>query len=193
MQAHGTALQAAARFEPAPAPSVGTVVGLGVTDALRIELQPCQIEGLVSELEELAGPLAEAYEHARGRWLEISRLGDRAWPPSVADAEHDLSAAAYVLRALSALRTQAPSTAPTTSVALVGPTELLTTIVVGAAQHAAATLVQMLDESDRPAPDGIERLRRLGAAARAWAETYADCRTVEWFSFDPNWDPVERV
>jgi hypothetical protein len=90
-------------------------------------------------------------------------------------------------------RAQVPSTKPTTSVALVGPTDLLTTIITGAAQDAAATLVQMLDESDRRDPHATERLRRLGAAAQAWAETYADCRTVEWFSFDPNWDPVERV
>lgn len=193
MQAHGTALPAEAHFEPAPAPPVGTVVGLGVTDALRVEFQPCQMDGLLDELDELAGPLGESYERARQRWVEISQIADKGWPPSVAAAEHELSAAAYKLRAVAALRAQVPSTEPTTPVVVVGPTDLLTIVVAGAAQHAGATLVQAVDEADCRDPHAPERLRRRAAAAHAWAETYADCRTVESFSFDPAWDPVERV
>jgi hypothetical protein len=34
------------------------------------------------------------------------------------------------------------------------------------------------------------RLRAAVPAAAAWIETYLDCQQVEWFSFDPAWDPV---
>jgi hypothetical protein len=193
MQTHRTALLAQPQLVPTPVPPVGTVVGLGVTDALRVELQPCQIEALLDELDELARPLAETYDQARRRSLEISRLGERAWPASVQEAERDLTAAAYALRALTALRAQVPSTRPMASLALVGPTDLLTTVIAGAAQNVAATLVRLLDEPDRRDRRATERLRRLAAAAKAWTETYADCQTVEWFSFDPNWDPVDPV
>jgi hypothetical protein len=36
-------------------------------------------------------------------------------------------------------------------------------------------------------------LRGATAAAAAWVETYIECEALEWFNFDPDWDPVQRM
>lgn len=191
MQTHGTAVAAEPQFDPSPAPRLGTVVGLGVTDVLRIEFQPCQLNGLREEIEARAALLAETYELARRKWLAISRSGEDASPSALTDAELNLAAASYVLGALTALATQLPPTPQPPPLVVVGPTDLLLTLVGAAARRAADALAEQFDGL-RQEPT-TERLHDLAAAAQAWVQTYADCRAVESYSFDPEWDPVHRV
>jgi hypothetical protein len=51
---------------PSPPPRIGSVHAMGLSDVLRLELQPCQLAGFADELGELRGSLGETYETARG-------------------------------------------------------------------------------------------------------------------------------
>ena len=45
MQSHRSELSAERPLRPAPTPAIGSVQALGLSDVLRVELQPCQLAG----------------------------------------------------------------------------------------------------------------------------------------------------
>jgi hypothetical protein len=90
-------------------------------------------------------------------------------------------------RVLAALRAQVPRALPDQPLVIVGPTDMVSTIVAGAAQNVVAKVAESLDESEEMwRAEKRDGLRHLVAAAHAWVDTYADCKAVEWFTFDRN-------
>jgi hypothetical protein len=76
MQSHRIEPSGESPLLPASTPRIGSVQALGLSDVLRAELQPCQLAGVVDELNELRRPLVESFEVARRR-LGRSRAAER--------------------------------------------------------------------------------------------------------------------
>jgi acetyl-CoA carboxylase carboxyltransferase component len=89
---------------------------------------------------------------------------------------------------LAAIRAELPSTTPDEPFAVVGPATMVSTLIAGAARDAADTLAESLRSSARPSPATHSTLRELAIAARAWVETYIDCRSLEWYCFDADFE-----
>jgi hypothetical protein len=166
------------------------VQGLGLCDALRVRLEPCQIAGAIEQLEARQEPLRESFEHARTRWDE---LAERNGGPADPRAEEDLSRSEYALRVLAKLRGQLPTADHDAPVWIVGPGSTMTSFVAGAVINAAEDLAELVRQSPRTSSKAQIGLRKATAAAAAWVETYIECEALEWFNFDPEWDPVERM
>jgi hypothetical protein len=191
MQAHRTSPPADRSLHAEPAPPAGSVQGLGLTDALRVELHRCQVEGLREELDELRGPLDETYEKAHSEWLALNRREVGAPPWQLARAQGELSDASQAVHVLAALRAQVPRTVSDQPLVIVGPTDMVSTIIEGAARNTVAKVAESLDEyAEIWRAEDRDELRRVVAVAHAWVDTYADCQAVEWFSFDRNTDHV---
>ncbi len=127
MQAHRSDLPAAEFLRPSPPPRIGSVQALGLSDALRVELQTCQLADFVDELDELQGSLGEAYECARRRWFELSREETGTPEPTLTAAEEQLGAAAYALRVSVAIRSQIPEVPNDECIVVVGPATTVST------------------------------------------------------------------
>ena len=168
-------------------PTRSTVRGLGLCDVLSVELEPCQIAGAIEELEARRGPLNEAFEQARTRWDTIAD-GERA---SVRELEHQLSRSAYALHIVSMLRGQLPTVDHAEPVALVGPASTISDLIAAAARNAVDDLGELIRESPKVDQGAQAKLRLAMAAVAAWSETYIDCAAIEWFTFDPPYDPLD--
>lgn len=157
-----------------------------------MELQPCQLAGLIDEVDERRGPLRETFEHAHDHCEALSRDNGPALPSAAFDAEAQLSSATYALRALSAIRSQIQAHPTDHPFAIVGPATTVSEIITAAARNAACELGELLraEPSSSPQAERYTKLRELTSAAQAWVETYIDCHAVEWYRFDPDWDPV---
>ena len=190
MQSHRSELPAISTLRPTPAPPQGTVRALGLSDALRVELQACQRAGLLDELDALAEPTAEAYESARGSWAALATRQNGDLPRQAVVAESQLESKAYALRVHAAIRSQVPAGELDEPFAIVGPATTISTLVEGAARDAADRLGEMLRSPSRPDEDKRGALRQQGVVTLAWIETYVDCQAIEWYSFDPAWDHV---
>jgi hypothetical protein len=143
-----------------------TVSGLGVCDALRLELTPVQLPWLADELDEMRGPLEEALLRARAD-----------------EAADDAAAHEYELRLLRMMRAQLVDDRSTV---FVGPTGLVDEAVRGAMRNVVGALSELVH--DRGAADG-DRLLETAAAANAWVRTFVDLRAVVAFNFDPEAEP----
>lgn len=143
-----------------------TVSGLGVCDALRLELAPVQLPWLADELDEMRGPLEEALARARAD-----------------DATDDAAGHEYELRLLRMMRAQL---ADERSTVFVGPTGMVDEAVGGAMRNVVGALSELVH--DREAADA-ERLRETAEAANAWVRTFVDLRAVVAFNFDPDAEP----
>jgi hypothetical protein len=156
---------------PPPAPSA--VRGLGVVDALCLELEPLQLAWLADELD--------VARHCARDHLE--RLG-------VDRGDDETAEWTYQLQVLSMIVEQLPPD-PAGRVTVVGPAAAIRRLIGGAARNTADALAEALrDEPPRPAPDAAARLRRLAAAAAAFAVRLADLEEIEAYSFDPHCDPA---
>ena len=143
-----------------------TVSGLGVCDALRLELEPVQLPWLADELDEMRGPLEEALARARE-----------------AGSEDEATAHAYELRLLRMMRAQlGDRPAP---LVFVGPTGMVDEAVHGTMRNVVGALAELAHGS---AADP-RRLRDAAAAADAWVRTFLDLRAVVAFNFDPEAEP----
>jgi hypothetical protein len=191
MQAQGSDLPAAEILTPTPPPPIGSVQALGLSDVLRVELKPCQVAGFADELAEMRGPLGEAYESAREHRLTTSRFS--ASGSVLVGAEEKLSAAAYALRVHAAMTSQMPLTPIDEPLVVVGPATAISEIIDGAARNAADEVAGLMRRSPTRPVELPAMLRDRAAVLAAWIETYIDCHVVEWYRFDPNWDPVEAV
>jgi hypothetical protein len=144
----------------------GTVCGLGVCDALKLELAPVQLPWLADELDEMRGPLEEALLRARAE-----ESADEA-------AGHE-----YELRLLRMMRAQLVDDRSTV---FVGPTGMVDEAVRGAMRNVVGALSELVHDRDRA---DEERLRETAAAANAWVRTFVDLRAVVAFNFDPEAEP----
>jgi hypothetical protein len=155
------------RIRASPSPPLGTVQGFGVTDALRVELEPCQIATMMQEIQELRNV-----------------IGREATRSPVDEEEADTRR--YEVRALEALQWQmTESLASSGQPALCGPATLVLELVAGAAHDAVQLLAEELDA--KPVDAGSrDRLIRAAATASAWIKTYVDSRAVQGFTFDPD-------
>jgi hypothetical protein len=158
-------------------PARGTVSGLGVCDALRVELLSFQLPWLIDELEEMRGPLEEELQRARA-----------AASSATGDADDDEGARQYELRLLRVMRGQLPGKRVDGSVVFVGPSDMVVEAVRGAAGNVVHALVELMHDRAHSDEAGCQRLRVTAAAAVAWVETLADCRAVTAFSLDADGD-----
>jgi hypothetical protein len=188
--AYSSDSSAANTLRPAPPPRIASVQALGLSDALRVELQPSQRAGLVDELRRQQRPTAVAFESARDRWEALSsrKAGDALGQAAVAEAQ--LDSKAYALRVLAAIGSQVPVGASDEPFAIVGPATTVSSIIEGAARDAADRLGEFLRSPSRPNAETWGKLRELDVAAHAWVETYIACQAVEWYSFDSDCDHV---
>jgi hypothetical protein len=168
-------------------PNPSRVRGLGLCDVLRVELEPCQIAGAIDELEERRGPLNEAFEQARTRWDALAEQESQR--PTERTLQHEPSRSAYALRLLSMLRAQLPAIGHGEPVAIVGPASSISGLIAAAARNAVDELSELIREPQRSDGQSETRLRAAMAATSAWLETYIDCEALEWFTFDPPYDP----
>jgi hypothetical protein len=155
-------------------PSTGRVHGLGIADALRVELEPLQVGWFVDEVDTTMAVLLEALED----------------PANARECEER----AYELQVLAMIREQVPAGGSAEPIAVVGPMGTMTSIVSGAVRSVTGELSERVDEEE---PRGDARaqatLRQLAAAAHAWTETYLECQAVEHYAFDTEYSPVRHL
>ena len=151
----------------------GHVRGLGVCDALELELLPIQVPWLIDELDELRGPLEEQLQRERS-----------AEPPDAGRVE----GIEYELRLLRLMRASLPSFGSTDAVRFVGPSGMVERLIRGAMVNVASTVIELA------AADALDvfALRDAAAAAAAWATTLLDCSQVVRFNFDPDAEPKQQ-
>jgi hypothetical protein len=168
MQPHrnaGTGLTPPRANTPPPA---GNVHGLGLVDALRIELQPAQLPWLTAEIDIVRYRLEDEIEHVRARHDELPEVAKKDRWPSAREAEEELDRRAYQLQILAMVGEQLPisgeaAAAATTSpwrepddddapelecveepVAAVAPAALMTVLIRGATRHVTEALGEAL-------------------------------------------------
>jgi hypothetical protein len=163
---------------------------MGLCDVLRIELEPCQLAGAIDELEERRGPLHESFEQARTRWDALAERERERATGTASDLARQLSASAYALRVLTAVRAQLPTADHGHEVTLVGPASTLSDVVAVATANAVDDLAELVRKPPTGDAGTQARLRGVADAAVAWVATFIECQAVEWFNFDPDWDPV---
>jgi hypothetical protein len=185
MQLHRIELSLNSPVIPTPPPSIGSVQALGLSDFLRAELQPCQLAGLIDELDELRKPLLESFGAARRAYEELASRENGDPLGTVNTAESKLESAAYTLRILAAMQSAVPSTRPRDPFVVVGPATMVSSVIEGATRHIVVSTAELL-RSRMPSSETDRKLRELAIAAQAWIETYIDCRAIELYSFDPD-------
>jgi hypothetical protein len=155
------------RRAPTPPPA-GNVHGLGVVDALRIDVQPAQLPWLTAEIDILRYCLEDELAHQRARYDELAEATREQRRPTARTAEQELERRAHQLQALAMIREQLPissqaATAAVASpwgkpvdgdacalepvegpVAVVGPAALMTVLIGGATRHVADALGEAL-------------------------------------------------
>jgi hypothetical protein len=137
------------------------VRGLGVVDALSVEVEPPAVAWL-----------AEAADDLR---LE-------------AHGEADAGAARYRAEVLTMISEQLPAgdSPGAEPVTIVGPAAMVRRLVHAAARRSAATLSGALRDADHAA----DRLREVAAATAALTEALVAIRAIEGYSFDPDYTPL---
>ena len=151
----------------------GSVRGLGVCDALRVELVAEQLPGLVEQVDAHSAALRD----------EIERRRAAAMPRDPRGAAH-VEEAESELRLIERLRGVLPTAGETSEpFVVIGPAGPIGVMVRGAMRHAVEALSELVLAS-RDDAGGRDRLPRAAAAAVAWVRTYVDAQAVEDFSFD---------
>jgi hypothetical protein len=221
------------RRAAAPPPPAGRVQGLGLVDALRIDLEPGQLPWLAAEIDVLRYRFEDELAHQRARFDELPEAAKgESRCPSAREAEQELERRAYQLQALAMIREQlsvsseaaavaspwaepADDVAPVEriegSVVVVGPAALMTVLIRAATRNVADALGKALRGPDvdvdehtgsssgwrgaelpRVTPAVAEKLRAIAAAAQAFTDTYLDVLAVQGYSFDAEYQPVDR-
>jgi hypothetical protein len=156
----------------------GSVRGLGVCDALRVELAPVQRAALEAQLTARTAAL----EQRRAALEAVARActGPHA-------NEGELTGVRDELRLLTRLRAEMPTLAPE-AFTFTGPAGLVLELV-GACLAAAVTCADARLGEGRPGAPWAAACERELEAAAAWIATALDCRAVEEFCFEPGVDP----
>src|SRR5215218_1293199 len=100
MQSNRNAGAAAAPRRANTPPPGGNVHGLGLVDALRIDLKPAQLPWLVAEIDIVRYCLEDELKHVRARYNELPEAAKRDRRPDARDAEEELERRAYQIQAL---------------------------------------------------------------------------------------------
>jgi hypothetical protein len=141
------------------------VRGLGICDALQLRVLPAQVAALLDEIEAHRGAHQQALDDA----------GDAR--------DEDRERHAQALDFLQAVRDQlAPDASGPRLVA--GPAPLISALVEGAARGAAEALLERAGAGRWLSREAAGRLLEAAQVALAWAETLADVRELEWFTFE---------
>lgn len=156
----------------------GTVRGLGVSDALRLELEPLQL----APLRDAVSAMARALELELERCAEVPATSDPRALEAQASAEYELRLAVMLRDRLAAGEHQRP-------IAIVAPTAMAVQLVTRCARDATAALAALVAVEGPGAADAHAELELRVAAAAAWVCTLLDCRVIEAFRFDPAADP----
>jgi hypothetical protein len=159
----------------------GSVCGLGVTDALRLDLAPVQLAWLIDELEEIRGPLEEELQRARARCAD---------DPGELAADK-LDASEHELRLLRMMRAQLPASDHGGRVAFVGPTEMVLDLARETMRNVVDALSELVRGKAMCDPDWHDRVRHTAEAAIAWVQTFLECENVELFRFDPAGEAIQ--
>jgi hypothetical protein len=153
-------------------PPSGLVSGLGVCDALRLELAPLQVSWLAVELDATRARLEERiHEMGRDQRGELDRLG-------------------YELRLLRLMRGQLPAELPNEPVTFVGPTGSVCRIANAVLENAVAALHAHVSEGPPRSDDARSWLREIVTVVDGWAGIVSDSYAVEAYRFDPWADPA---
>ena len=156
----------------------GSVRGLGVCDALRVELAAEQLPGLIERLEAHRAALRDEMERRRAAVMPRDLRGTA----QLDEAENEL-------RLIELLREELPTAGETSEpFAVIGPAGPIGAMVGGAMRHAVEALSQLVVATSRQDAGGRDRLTHAAAAAAAWVRTYVEAQAVEDFSFDTERD-----
>jgi hypothetical protein len=155
----------------------GSVRGLGVSDALRLELVPLQHARLAEQLEALDVEV-EARVTAHQRAVRSPR--DEA-VDAVGAARYERHLVQLMRAGLEACDTRAPF-------AFAGPTGMVLELVRACLTGVVAELAQHL--AGEAADGSQDALDQKMEATAAWLRTFADCRAVERFRFDAEGEPA---
>lgn len=156
-----------------PARHAGTARGLGVCDALRVELTARHRPGLEHTLAERTAALRRQL-HAR--------VAAAATPPP---EDPEPARLREELRLLERMRAALPDP-PAGPFLLLGPSGLVLELVADSLHAAVGELAAGLQEGGAHPASAAATLE----AAGAWITTALDCRAVEAFSLDAGVDPV---
>jgi hypothetical protein len=156
----------------------GGVRGLGVCDALRLELVPAQLPQLIEQVEALRAPLQE----------EIGRRA-AAMGPGDARGAARLRAAQYELRLAELLRERLPPAGHSEPFVFVGPAGMIGGIARASARRAVEALAELVAAEPPRGRELRGRLAQAAEAATAWVRTFVEAQALEDFSFDPDADP----
>jgi hypothetical protein len=154
----------------------GSVRGLGVCDAMRVELAAEQLPGLAKQLE----------AHSVALQDEIERRTVALIPRDLRGAAQ-LDEAENELRLIELLRGELPGETSQPFV-VIGPAGPIGVMGRGAMSHAVEALSELVLATGRHDAGGRDRLTGAAAAAIAWVRTYVDAQAVEDFSFDTERD-----
>ncbi|RKQ87015.1 hypothetical protein C8N24_5035 [Solirubrobacter pauli] len=158
-----------------PARHAGTARGLGVCDALRVELTARHRPGLEHTLDERTAALRRQL-HAR-----VATPDTATAPPD----DPERSRLREELRLLERMRAGLPDP-PAGPFVLLGPSGLVLELVADSLHAAVGALAAGLQEGGAHPASATATLE----AAGAWITTALDCRAVEAFSLDAGVDPV---
>ena len=148
-------------------PPAGNVQGLGLVDALRVELRPEQLPWLATEIDTLRYCLEDELEQARARYDQLPEVAKKNRWKDGHDAEQELERRGYQLQTLSMIGDQLPVSAATAAtvgdpwseaagqaapedhgpgdpIAVAGPAALMTVLLGGAMRRAAEALAEAL-------------------------------------------------
>jgi hypothetical protein len=159
------------------ASAAARVCGLGVCDALRMDLDPVQLPWLIEELEEMRGPLEEQLEHARA---EHERRDDE-------ESARDLAEREYQLRLLRLMRTRLAVPGDERPTTFIGPSAMVSDVVRATMRNVTAALSELAHA--QPGQEQGHNLKRTAAAVSAWVNTFVACQDVTSFNFDGDTDP----
>jgi hypothetical protein len=152
-----------------PPPPVDRVCGLGISDALRVELERCQIDSFADELDERRRVLDETIGATitDGRGDELRRLH-------------------YERDVVEMIARQLRGGLDDGWLVVCGPAPLMSQLIAGAAHAAADQLVEALGAR----PVAAQTIVAVARVATAWAHTFVAKEAVESYSFDPDFDPI---
>ena len=205
MQEHRTAERAASAASAPPA--LGTVQGLGLVDALRVELGQPQVPWLIAEMDDLRASFEGELSRALVSYDELPDFAKQERTARARDLEQEVERRAYQLKALAMIRDQIPlgpddqggqgDSAPAraaateaalvsdTPLSLVGPAVLITALLGRSAYRVACRLrCALRREADACQEDTapFNESHLLSAGPTAIAELHALAAAVKAFT-----------
>jgi len=189
MHAHRSAGHPVPSFHPPGQPSWSDKVrGLGVSDALQLQLEPGQLPWFLDELEELRAAHEQGVSEAAA--VRAATTGTERARRAVEDSEHHR----HELTLVRGVRDRV-SRQPQGGAIVCGPAPMVSSLVRGAARAATEALAEIVDDQPGVCDAAAgRRLSAVAAAARAWVDTLVALQQLEWFTFEaqPPTGIVER-